>query len=122
MGQGDQGLTVHEDRECSNYKFDSEAGDTSIRELDEDVSTEGTSSVELDLDSLTGAQVLAVQTRAQKRRQQQLEQADAEVTEAAGTVIHTLGTPTESSEAPREDHGDVDASAVEMTMKTTRTK
>lgn len=59
--------------------------------------TEGTSSGPFDLDVLTRAQILAVQTRAQKRRQQQLEKDDA-----AATSPHPLG----SSEVPRDISGE----------------
>lgn len=46
---------------------------------------------DLDLDQLTSpAQILAVKTRAQKKREQQLQQADQEATQASGAVIHTL--------------------------------
>ena len=44
----------------------------------------------LDLDKLTKAQVLAVQTKAQRKRQEQQLQADAAATAASGAVIHSL--------------------------------
>ena len=46
-----------------------EAGDTSRQELDKNASPATTASMLLDLDKLTDAQILAVQTRAQRRRQ-----------------------------------------------------
>ena len=47
----------------------------------------------LDLDKLTDTQILAVQTRAQRRRQELQQQADAAATTASGAVIHSLEDP-----------------------------
>ena len=67
-----------------------EAGDTSSQVLDENTSPATTASMLLDLDKLTDAQILAVQTRAQRRRQELQQQADAAAT---GAVIHSLEDP-----------------------------
>ena len=56
-------------------------------EPDEKAPTDETSSVRLDLDNVTKAQVLAVQTRAQQEQQLQ---ADAAATAASEAVIHSL--------------------------------
>ena len=70
----------------------------------------------LDLDKLTEAQVLAVQTRAQRKRQEQQLQADAAATAASGAVIHSLdkapladrpggGSPVDQDSGPTSTGG-----------------
>ena len=67
-----------------------EAGEPSSQVLEESAKEPELLQKEIDLTSITDAQILAVQTRAQRRRQELLQQADAAATTASGAVIHSL--------------------------------
>jgi hypothetical protein len=85
---------------------DCEAEEPGSQVLEESAMTEETSGEPLDLDHLTTAQVLAVQTRAQRKRQEQQLQADAAATTASGAVIHNLvDTPQAGGSSPVDQNG-----------------